>query len=327
MFSGKNVLVAGSSGFIGTNLMCRLLPLGANIRATIHKKDVNRIIDERVEYVTCDLTQMEDCRRVVRDMDYVFMCAANTSGAAVIQNTPLVHVTPNVIMNTQMLEAAYLAKVRKFVAISSGTIYPPRGDRPMKESEMFDGDPFVKYYPVGWMKRYMEVLCRMYSEMLPNPMTTVVLRPSNIYGPYDDFDFATSHVTAALIRKVIERHDPLVVWGTGDNVRDLLYIDDFIDAMLIATERVSTYYPINIASGKGYSVREILLAILELDGYTNVRIEFDFSKPSMIPVMLLDTARAEATLEFKARTSLKEGLKRTIDWYRSTLSISLECSA
>jgi GDP-L-fucose synthase len=319
MFSGKNVLVAGSSGFIGANLMHRLLPLGANIRATVHKKDIARIADERVEYITCDLTQIADCHRVVRDMDYVFMCAANTSGAAVIQNTPLVHVTPNVIMNAQMLEAAYLAKVKKFVGISSGTIYPPRGDRPMREDEMFNGDPFGKYFPVGWMKRYMEVLCRMYSEMLSNPMATVVLRPSNVYGPHDDFDFATSHVTAALIRKVVERHDPLVVWGTGDNIRDLLYIDDFIDAMLLAVEKIETYDPINIASGKGYSVREILLAILEVDGYTNARIEFDSSKPSMIPIMLLDTAKAERTLGFKAKITLKEGIRKTIDWYRSTL--------
>jgi GDP-L-fucose synthase len=290
--------------------------LGANVRATIHRKEPV-ILDKRIEYVRCDLTRMEDCRKVVSDMDYVFLCAANTSGAAVMQATPLVHVTPNIVMNSRMLEAAYFAKVRKFVWISSSAAYPPSGNRPVKEDELFNGDPYEKYFPVAWMKRYTEVLCRMYSEKLTNPMTTVVLRPSNIYGPYDDFEFETSHVMAALIRKVVERHNPLEVWGTGDDVRDLIYIDDFIDAMILATEKIESYNPINIASDKGYSIKEILQMILEVDGYTDANIQFNPSKPSMIPIMLIDTTKAESILGFKAKTGLREGIRKTIDWYRS----------
>ena len=108
MFKDENVLIAGGAGFIGTNLIKKLLPMGANIRATIHKKSPV-IKDDRIEYVKCDLTKEEDCRRVVKGMDYVFMCAANTSGAAVMAKTPMVHVTPNVMMNTLLLEAAYEA--------------------------------------------------------------------------------------------------------------------------------------------------------------------------------------------------------------------------
>ena len=317
MFNGKNVLVAGGTGFVGVNLISRLLSLGANVRATIHRKDPV-ILDERIKYVRCDLTRMEDCKKVVSDMDYVFLCAASTSGAAVIQSTPLVHVTPNIVMNSQMLEAAYFAKVKKFVWLSSNAAYPPSGDRPVKEEELLDGDPYETYFGVAWMKRYTEILCRLYSEKLKNPMTTVVLRPSNIYGPYDDFDFATSHVMAAQIKKVIERHDPIEVWGTGNDVRDLIYIDDFIDAMILATEKIETYNPINIALGKGYSVKEILQIILEVDGYTDARVEFDTAKPSMIPIRLIDTTKAEKLLGFKAKTVLREGIKKTIDWYRKT---------
>jgi GDP-L-fucose synthase len=131
MFEGKRVLVAGGTGFVGVNLINRLLSLGANVRATIHRKDPV-ILDERIEYVRCDLTRMEDCKKVVSDMDYVFLCAASTSGAAVIQSTPLVHVTPNIVMNAQMLEAAYFAKVKKFIWLSSNAAYPPSGDRPVK---------------------------------------------------------------------------------------------------------------------------------------------------------------------------------------------------
>ena len=317
MFKNANVLVAGGTGFVGVNLINRLLSLGAKVRATIHRK-APVIVDERIEYVRCDLTRMEDCRKVVSDMDYVFLCAASTSGAAVIASTPLVHVTPNIVMNAQMLEAAYFAKVKKFVWLSSNAAYPPSGDRPVKEEELLDGDPYETYFGVAWMKRYTEILCRMYSEKLKNPMTTVVIRPSNIYGQYDDFEFETSHVMAALIRRVVERHDPIEVWGTGDDIRDWIHIDDFIDAMMLATERVESYNPINIGLGKGYSIKQALQLMLEVDGYTDARIEFNPSKPSMIPVRLIDTTKAENVLGFKAKTGLKEGIRKTIEWYRKT---------
>lgn len=323
MFSGAKVLVAGGTGFVGVNLINRLLTLGANVRATIHRKEPV-VLDERIEYIKCDLTRMEDCRKVVSDMDYVFLCAANTSGAAVIASTPLVHVTPNIVMNSQMLEAAYFAKVKKFVWLSSNAAYPPSGDRPVKEEELLDGDPYETYFGVAWMKRYTEILCRLYSEKLKNPMATVVVRPSNIYGPYDDFEFETSHVMAALIRRVAERHEPIEVWGTGDDIRDWIYIDDFIDALILATEKIESYNPINIGLGKGYSIKEALQMILEVDGYTDAKVKFDPAKPSMIPIRLIDTTKAETFLGFKAKTGLREGIRKTIEWYRKTHAVPLE---
>ncbi len=315
MFSGARVLVAGGVGFVGVNLINRLLPSGAKVRATVHRKEPV-IKDERIEYVRCDLIRMEDCQKVVSGMDYVFLCAANTSGAAVIKSTPLVHVTPNIVMNAQMLEAAYFARVKKFVWLSSNAAYPPSGDRPVREEELLDGDPYETYFGVAWMKRYTEILCRLYSEKLKNPMATVVLRPSNIYGSYDDFEFETSHVMAALIRRVAERHDPLEVWGTGDDIRDWIYIDDFIDALMLATEKIESYNPLNVGLGRGYSIKEALQIILEVDGYMEAKIKFDPSKPSMIPVRLIDTSKAETILGFKAKTGLREGIRKTIEWYR-----------
>lgn len=317
MFNGAKVLVAGGAGFVGANLIQRLLLLGAKVRATIHRK-APVILDDRIEYVRCDLTKMDDCQKVVSGMDYVFLCAANTSGAAVMASTPLVHVTPNIVMNSQMLEASYFAKVKKFIWLSSNAAYPPSGDRPVKEEELLDGDPYETYFAVGWMKRYTEILCRLYSEKLKNPMPTVVLRPSNIYGPYDDFEFETSHVMAALIRRVVERHDPLEVWGTGDDIRDWIYIDDFIDAMMLATEKIESYNPINIGLGKGCSIKQALKMMLEIDGYTDAKIVFNPSRPSMIPIRLVDTTKAETILGFRAKTGLREGIRKTIEWYRKT---------
>jgi GDP-L-fucose synthase len=315
MLKNVRVLVAGGTGFIGVNLILRLLFFGCQVRATLHKRPAV-IQDSALEYVKADLTLMEDCRRAVEGMDYVFMCAANTSGAAVMAKTPLVHVTPNILMNSQMLEAAYFAKVKKFIWLSSNAAYPPTGDRPVKENEMFNSDPYDTYYGVGWMKRYTEILCNLYSEKLKERMITVVLRPSNIYGPFDDFDFATSHMMAATIRKVVERQNPINVWGTGNDVRDLIYIDDFIDAMILAAEKIESFDPINIGFGKGYSIKEILQICLEVDCFKDAIVKYDPSKPSMIPVRLISTEKAEKVLGFKAQTDLREGIRKTMEWYR-----------
>ena len=319
MLRGSKVLVAGGTGFIGSNLAMRLLSEGCEVRSTVHDRPI-LIDDSRIEYISADLRVMEECRRATEGIDYVFMCAANTSGAAVMTTTPLVHVTPNVVMNTQILEAAYEAGVKKFLFISSGAAYPPTGDHPVTENEMFSADPYEVYYSVAWMKRYAEILCRIYAEKIKNPMSTVVIRPSNVYGPYDDFNFETSHMLAALIRRVVEKQHPLEVWGTGEDVRDLIYIDDFLDGLLLAFENAENHVVVNIASGEGHSVKDVLYTIMKLDGYREADVRFDPSKPSTIPVRLMDTGLAESLLGFKATTTLEEGLKKTVNWYRETLA-------
>jgi len=311
----RKVLVAGATGLIGSNLITRLIAEGAQVRATVHRREPV-VQDPRIEYVRADLTRGEDCRRVVDRMQHVYLCAANTSGAATILATPMVHVTPNVLINSQMLEAAYDAGVEKFLWLGSTVAYPV-SDLPVREEQMFDGEPFDKYYFAGWTKRFTEVLCRMYGEKLARPMTAIVLRPTNVYGPNDDFEFATSHVIPALIRKIVERWDPLEVWGDGSEVRDAIYVDDMVEAMLLA-ESLTGYQAINIGLGRGYSVREILGMILDLDGYRDAKLKFDPSKPTMIPVRLIDTSKAERVLGFRAKVGIEEGLRRTIDWYRAT---------
>jgi GDP-L-fucose synthase len=318
-FQNQSVLVTGATGLVGSNLIPRLLAEGAVVRATVHHA-APVAPDDRVQYVQADLTKSEDCQRVVDGQRFVFMCAATTSGAGAVATTPMIHVTPNVLMNTLILDAAYQAGVKKFLWLGSTTGYPPSGQRAVKEEEMFDGEPYEAYYFSGWMKRFSETLCRMYGEKLAKPMTTIVLRPTNIYGPHDDFEPATSHVTPALIRKVVERQDPLEVWGTGDDVRDVIYVDDMVEAMVKAMEKIEDYTTINVGLGRGYSVKEILQAILELDGYTDAKITFNPDKPSMIPIRLVDTFKAQKDLDFKAEIGLHQGLKNTIRWYRESLT-------
>jgi len=316
MFKAKKVLVTGGAGFVGANLIRRLIDYGANVRATLHKKEAV-VKGDHIEYIHCDLLNPEDCRQVCQNMEYIFLCAAVTSGASVIEKTPLVHLTPNLIMNAQMLEAAYAAKAKKVLFISSNTVYPVT-DFPVKEEDVTN-EFFEKYFIVGWMKRFSEIICEMYSTKIKKTMGTVVVRPANIYGPFADFEWETSHVLPALIRKVVARHSPIEVWGNGKDIKDFIFIEDFIDGLLLAIEKTDGFDVVNIASGNQYVLRGLLDTIIKIDGFEDARVIYDTSKPTMIPKRLIDPAKAKEMLGFEAKTSIEEGLKKTIAWCRSTL--------
>lgn len=319
-FRDKRVLVTGAAGLVGSHLLRALHARGARLRATFRTRRPPLL--DGVDYcMGADLTRREVCDEVVRDIDYVFLCAASTSGAAAIASTPLIHVTPNILMNAQMLEAAYLAGVQKVLYISSTTGYAPTG-KPYREEDMFQGDPWDKYYPAGWMKRYTETLCRMYTEKLPRSMPCVVLRATNIYGPGDKFDPERSHFLPALIRRVVEGQDPLLVWGTGDDLRDLIYVDDMVEAMLRALAQLDRFEPLNIGEGKSRSIKEVLGVLLRVAGREQVRVTFDPSKPSMVPKQMVDCSKAERVLGFRPRVSLEDGIRRTLEWYRRSVAQS-----
>ena len=307
-FKDKKVLVTGGAGFIGSNLIKRLVCLGADVKSTLHFKQPHGRIDD-VNYVCCELTREWDCEKICKDIDYVFLCAANTSGAGVMDKTPFVHLTPNVVMNSYMLEAARKAGVKKLLFVSSTTVYPLK-DYPVNENDVNPEDFFPKYKIVASMKHFTERLCDLYSEF--TPMKTVVVRAGNTYGPGDDFEWETSHVIPALIRRVIERHDPVEVWGDGSDVKDFIYIDDLVEGILMSMKEVEG--SINIASGLCNSVINILFKILKIEGY-DARIQFNGSKPTMIPKRMVDVSYAKS-FGFCPQVSMDEGLERTIKWYK-----------
>jgi GDP-L-fucose synthase len=316
VFRNARVLVAGGTGFVGVNLIRRLLALGARVAATLHVREPV-LVDDRITYIRGDLRRQEDCAAAVQGVDYVFMCAANTSGAAVIAKTPLVHLTPNILMNISMLDAAYQAGVKKFLFISSNIVYPLT-DYPVKEGDVTN-EFYEKYFIAAWMKRFTEIVCEIYATKIARPMKVCVVRPANIYGEHDDFDWETSHVIPALIRKVVERYDPIEVWGEGTDLKEFIYVGDFVEGMLIAMEKIDSFDPVNIAAGRPCTVKDALHIILKVDNYANARVVFDTSKPTMIPKRLIDISKATNELGFRPKTTLEEGLARTVAWYRSTL--------
>lgn len=311
----SKVLVAGGAGFLGTNLIKRLLADGAQVRATLHETPA-QIEAEQVDWVQADLTQKADCLKACEGMDALVITAAYTAGAMVIEKTPLALLTPNLILNTVLMEAAYESGIKKVVFISSNTVYPV-SDQAMTEDD-HTGEYFHKYHIVASMKHFSEQICEMYAKHVKNPMDVTVVRPGNMYGPYDDFEWESSHVLPAFIRRVIERHDPIAVWGNGEDIKDFIYVEDVARGVATVLEQCSGYNVYNIAGGQGYCLKDILNTLVDIDGYQDAKLEFDATKPTMIPIRLIDVTKAQQELGFTADTSMAEGLQKTLDWYRST---------
>jgi len=318
MWKNKRVLVTGGEGFIGKNLAIRLSELGARVTITAHKKNQPEFAytsRDSVNVFPCDLELQHDCEIATADQDFVFHCAALSHGAKFIKENPIAMITPNLKMTAHLLDASYANNVEKFVFISSSVVYNDVGSKSVEEHET-DQDPPNIYYHVGHMKRYGEVLCRTYCEKIKKPMKTVVVRPGNVYGHGDNFDPELSHVTASMIRRVATMQDPIDVWGDGDDIRDIIYIDDFINGLLLASEKLGdSYCPVNISQGKAISVKQILDILIGFEKYSP-DVTFDASKPSMLKERHISNKKALDTLGFAPKHSIEEGLEKTLSWYK-----------
>ncbi len=311
-FTGKNILVAGGAGFLGINLIKQLVELKANVSSTYY---INKPKDNtQCKYIECDLSDYLQCESICNGIDIVFMCAANSSGAEVIQNNPLAHFDPNLSMNMNMLRAAHKNKVNKYVFISSNTVYPVT-EFPVKEDDV-NNEFFEKYHIVGWMKRFAEISCEIYSNRISDKISTLIIRPGNLYGPYDKFDPTKSKVIPSLIRKIANNEFPLQVWGDGKDIKDFIFIDDFIEGLLLATEKSKFFDIFNICNGKSVTIRDVINNLLEIENKLNMDINYDSSKPTMIPVRLINGEKARNEIGFISKTKLKDGLKKTLNWYK-----------
>jgi GDP-L-fucose synthase len=310
----KNLLVTGGSGFIGINLLKELSKLKKYKITATYFKAKNFYKVNQVNYVKTDLENLRNCLKICKNMDIIVMCAANSSGAAVMEKTPLVHLTPNVRMNLNMLEAAYSQGVGKFIFISSNTVYPV-SNFAMKETDA-KFDFFEKYHVVGWMKRFSEIVCEIYSKKIKNPMKTIVVRPGNLYGPYDKFDPEKAKVIPSLITKIVNRQNPINVWGNGKDLKDFLYIDDFCRLLTKIINLNTDFNIFNIASGKSITVKDVLKILMKIENLKNTRVFYDLSKPTMIPKRLISISKIKKEFTYKSLISIEEGLKRTLKWYK-----------
>jgi len=312
----SKILITGGSGLVGQNLTEKLLNEGYKyIFVNLHKRGVRNHRDD-VFYTYHDLQTYEGCMSATEGMDVVFHCAASTSNAVDTVVDPLAHVTPNVAMNNFLIDASWRNKVQHYIFLSSNTVYPPKGDEPVVETDFLFDEPYPVYFPVGWMKRYAEVQCELYGKYLPTKMKCTVVRPANLFGPHDKYDFNKCHVTPATIRKVADKMNPIPIWGDGTELRDLLYIEDFVEVLQVIMENETEMFEVyNVGSNNVYSVLEVLDMMKEIANY-DAPIEFIKGKPSMIPTRKIDSNKIKNKLGWEAKTSIKDGLKKAYIWYK-----------
>lgn len=311
--AGKRITVTGASGFVGTNLIPELVARGAQVRAIIHQSPL-RLSVGGVQVVKADLSTTEGCREAAEDTDIFVMAAANSSGAEVMATRPLTHLTPNVVMNALSLEAAHAAGVSKYCFISSSTVYPP-GDEEMAENDA-TGEFFDSYEVVASMKLFSERMVGYYSSRVSRPMDTLIVRPSNLYGPHDKFSREEAKVIPALIRRAVAREEPFEVWGSGKDIKDFLYISDFVGALVEALSFESRHEVFNVASGVSVRLRDIIPLVLEHAGHEGASIVYDSSKPAMIPVRRLSNGKCKELLGWEPDIEISDGLRRTVQWFQ-----------
>ena len=233
-----------------------------------------------VTYEKVDLTDPDSARTICHGKSRVYMCAAVTSGASVMASNPMTHFTPNILMNANMLNAAYEQNVQKYCFISSSVVYPD-SDKTMNEADA-KFEFFNSYQAVAWMKRFAEISCEIYGSWAPSPMSTIVVRPSNLYGPHDKFDPEKAKVIPSLIRKS-QIHKNLEVWGDGSELKDFLYISDFVEALVKAVDHYDNHQVVNICSGKEVTILEVAEIIKSYAMSKDARFEFKKGMPKMVP--------------------------------------------
>lgn len=309
LYDNRKVLVTGGSGLVGHFLTDLLIAEGAKVRVAVNKKPVSK----NIEAVYGDLTKIESCVKAVRGMDFVFHLAQVTGGVAKNQADPAGMFTPNLLMNTHMLEAARLENVERYLFPSSICIYSDM-DLFMEERG-WEGRPHSTNEAYGWVKRMGELQAQLYHKEYG--MKIAIVRATNTYGPNDNFDFQTSHVIPAIIRKTVEKQDPLTVWGDSNVTRDFIYAKDVALGDLLALESYPIADPLNLATGKSVSIRELITLILDLSNHHPSKIIFDHSKPVGQCKRVVDIQKAQEKIGFSAKVSLPEGLKETIEWFRN----------
>ncbi len=314
----KKLLLCGATGFIGRNLLARFLEKGEyELYATYFRTAPPELASSHgvVTFLNVDLTNKSQVHEAVAGMDIVIQAAAMTSGARDIVTKPHDHVADNAIMNSLIFRACHESKVQH-VLFFSCTIMYPSGTAPVTEED-FDGRIMDKYFGAGWTKVYLEKMCEFYSRIGQTQYTAI--RHSNIYGPFDKYDFEKSHVFGATVAKVMSSAEPgtITVWGNGSEERDLLYIDDlteFVEKVLVMQK--SPFELINVGGGISICVADLARRIIRQSG-KNLKIEFDNNKPTIPFSLKLNIDRASRLYQWSPKTSLDKGIAKTLEWYRS----------
>ncbi len=303
-FKQRNVLITGGTGLIGRQVVDILCSAGARVKVVSLDKIT---VDKRAEHVYGDLTSFEFCKNSSKDMDFVFHIAGIKGSVEVTKAKPASFFVPLLMMNTNMLEACRVNKVRKVVYTSSIGAYASA--EVFKESENLEGPP-MDMFP-GWAKRMAEMQVQAY-QIQYGLDNFAVVRPCNVYGPGDNFDPNNAMVIPTLMYRIYHKEDPVVVWGDGSAIRDFAYSRDVAEGVILALYYGTKGSFVNLGSGKGYSVKEL---VETLSSFINFNYKFDTTRSSGFPRRVMDISLARKIIHYNPTTSLRDGLKETWDWY------------
>ena len=316
-YKDKNVLVTGGNGFVGSFVVERLLKEGANVSVVSRtRKKFLSHIENDVKFVKGDLLNRDDALKACKDQDFVFHLASRVAGIGYNIEHSGTMMTENSIMSLNMLDAARESNVERYQYVSSTCVYPREASIPTPEGEGMLGDPEPSNLGYGWAKRVGELQAKMHAKEFG--MKVSIIRPMNAYGPRDDFDPETSHVIPALIRKIINAKTEVSIWGSGNQTRAFVYVDDLARGMLMTLEKLTTPDPINIGSNEEIKIKDLVSMIVKITGRNDLQIKYDTTEPEGQLRKIADTKKAEELIQYKPKYSLEEGLKHTIDWYRSS---------
>ncbi len=304
--STKRILVTGGAGFLGKQVVAELLNAGAN---------PDKITIPRSRH--CDLTVWENCQKAVANQDIVIHLAAHVGGIGLNREKPAELFYDNLMMGTQLIHASYQAGVEKFTCVGTICAYPKFTPVPFKEEDIWNGYPEETNAPYGIAKKALLVQLEAYRNQYG--FNGIYLLPVNLYGPEDNFDPRSSHVIPALIRKVHEaqkRGDrTLPVWGDGSPTREFLYSNDAARGIVMGTQMYDSSDPINLGTNFEITIKDLTELICELMEFEG-ELVWETDKPNGQPRRCLDTTKAKEAFGFTAKMDLREGLKRTIEWYR-----------
>lgn len=307
-YKNKKILVTGGTGLIGRPLVGMLVDQGADV--TIVSLDDPSRAPKGVKFIKADLRELSNCIEACKDKEIVFQLAGVKGSPKMCAEKPASFLVPTVTFSFNMMEAARRCGVERFLFTSSVGVYQP--------AEVFYEDSVWKTFPspndrfAGWAKRLCELQAEAY-KIEHNWDKISIVRPANVYGPFDNFDPANAMVIPSLINRATGGERPLTVWGDGSPIRDFIYSKDVARGMMLAVEK-GINEPINLGSGSGVTIKEVAEAVANNIPGEKIELAWDTSKPKGDAKRLMDMTRAKS-YGFECKTSLDEGIKETINWY------------
>ena len=324
MIKNKKILVVGAGGFIGGHLIKRLMKNENFIIATdIKPKEYwFQDFEKTKNYYSMDMKEIDNCRKVTKNVDYVFNMACNMGGMGFIENNKA-ECMQSVLINTNLLIASKENKIKRYFFSSSACAYNKNKQQDvfikgLKEKDAYPADPEDGY---GWEKLFSERMCRHFME--DYGIEIRIARYHNIYGPFGTYDGGREKAPAALCRKIINakknNEDKIDVWGDGKQTRSFLYIDDCIEGTIRLFE--SDYSePVNIGSDEQVSINQMIDIIENISKVKKLKRDYQLDKPKGVRGRSSNNDLVKEVLNWSYEIKLKDGLKKTFDWMSNEIS-------